>query len=73
MIDPEPWLGDGRTKQTLEIVETALETRRLLAFEYLDRFGNRSERAAEPYRLVLKGDQWYFQGFILLIMMIMRI
>ena len=63
VIDPEPWLGDGRTKQTLEIVETALEARRLLAFAYLDRFGNRSERAVEPYRLVLKGDQWYFQGY----------
>ena len=66
VIDPEPWLGDGRTKQTLEIVETALEARRLLAFAYLDRFGNRSERAVEPYRLVLKGDQWYFQGYCLL-------
>ena len=53
-------------KQTLEIVETALEARRLLAFAYLDRFGNRSERAVEPCRLVLKGDQWYFQGYCLL-------
>ncbi len=66
VIDPEPWLGDGRTKRTLECVETALEMHRLLDFSYMDRFGNRTERTAEPYRLVLKGDQWYFQGYCLL-------
>lgn len=66
VIDPEPWLGDGRSRQTLETVETALEASRLMTFAYLDRFGNRTERTAEPYRLVLKGDQWYVQCYCLL-------
>lgn len=66
VIDTEPWLGDGHARQTLETVEAALETSHLLTFAYLDRLGNRTERTVEPYRLVLKGDQWYAQCYCLL-------
>ena len=29
---------------------------------YVDRYGNRTARTAEPYQLVLKGSHWYWQS-----------
>lgn len=47
----------------LELIQTALEKSRLLSFEYSDRWGNKTERTAEPYQLVLKSTHWYLQGY----------
>lgn len=62
-IDLSPWMGSRKTQRTLEIIKTALQQGRLLAFDYSDRHGNRTERTAEPHQLVLKGGQWYWQGY----------
>ncbi|MBU0929267.1 MAG: YafY family transcriptional regulator [Spirochaetes bacterium] len=62
-IDLSPWLGEKDVQPYLEIIKTALRESRLLSFEYADRHGNRTARTAEPYQLVLKGGQWYWQGY----------
>lgn len=62
-IDLSPWLGNRNVQPYLELVKTALEQNKLLAFDYVDRHGTRTTRTAEPYQLVLKNSHWYWQGY----------
>ncbi len=62
-IDLEPWMGNRNIQPYLETIKSALQESKLLAFEYADRYGNKTVRTAEPYQLVLKGSHWYWQGF----------
>jgi len=64
-IDLSPWMGNENVQPFLEMIKTALRESRLLSFEYADRYGNKTERTAEPYQLVLKSSHWYFQGYCL--------
>ncbi len=62
-IDLSPWTGSGSTQPYLEMIKTALQESRLLAFEYIAHHGNKTERTVEPYQLVLKNSHWYLQGY----------
>lgn len=62
-IDLSPWMGNRNIQPYLEIIKTALQESRLLTFEYADRYGNKTERTAEPYQLVLKSSHWYWHGY----------
>jgi predicted DNA-binding transcriptional regulator YafY len=62
-IDLSPWMGNRNIQPYLEIIKTALQESKLLSFEYADRYGNKTERTAEPYQLVLKSSHWYWQGY----------
>lgn len=62
-IDLSPWMVNRNIQPYLEIIKTALQESKLLSFEYADRFGNKTVRTAEPYQLVLKGNNWYWQGY----------
>ena len=62
-IDLSPWLGNRNVQPYLDLVKTALERNKLLAFDYVDRHGTRTTRTAEPYQLVLKNSHWYWQGY----------
>lgn len=62
-IDLNPWMTNRNMQPYLELIKTALQENRLLSFEYMDRYGNRTSRTAEPYQLVLKNNHWYWQGF----------
>lgn len=63
LIDVSPWMGNRTIQTHLEMIQAALRDNRRLSFEYLDHHGNKTERTAEPYRLVLKNSQWYWQGY----------
>lgn len=65
IIDMEPWYGRGNITPYLEILKTALQKNQLVSFSYFDGSSNKTERSVEPYRLVLKGINWYFYGFCL--------
>lgn len=62
-IDLSPWIGNRNIQSNLEIIKMALYEKKLLFFEYIDRYGNKRERTAEPYQLVLKNSHWYWQGY----------
>jgi len=62
-IDLSPWMSNRNIQPYLEMIKTALQENRLLSFEYADRYGNKTERTAEPYQLILKSSHWYLQGF----------
>ena len=63
LIDLSPWTVNRSMQPNLERIQTAMQENRLLSFEYLGRDGTKTARAAEPYRLVLKNSQWYWQGY----------
>lgn len=56
-------MGNKNTERYLSIIKTALQENKLLSFNYIDRYGNKTERIAEPYQLILKSNHWYFQGY----------
>ena len=62
-VELSPWMGNGTIQPYLERIKTAIQESRLLSFAYADRHGNKTIRTAEPYQLVLKGSQWYWQGY----------
>ncbi len=62
-IDLSPWMGNRDIQPSLETIKTALQESRLLTFDYAGRHGQQTKRTAEPYQLVLKGSQWYWQGY----------
>ena len=64
-IDLSPWVSNRNTQAYLETLKTALQENRLVSFRYIDGHGNETTRTVEPYQLVLKGNQWYFQGYCL--------
>jgi predicted DNA-binding transcriptional regulator YafY len=62
-IDLSPWMGNRNVQAYLEATRIALQERRLLTFDYADRYGNTSARTAEPHQLVLKSNHWYVYGY----------
>ncbi len=62
-IDFTSWMGNKNIQPYFEIIKTALQERKLLSFEYVNHYGNKTRRIVEPYQLVLKNSQWYFQGY----------
>ena len=63
LIDLSPWTVNRTVQPSLERIKQAMQENRLLSFEYLNHDGTKTARIAEPYRLVLKNSQWYWQGF----------
>lgn len=64
-IDVTPWLYANDLTERIELIKEAMEKLRLLNFEYKDIRNGKSQRAIEPYRLLLKGEDWYVQGYCL--------
>ena len=64
-IDLSPWLGNTNLLPHLEMIKAALQEHKLLSFDYVGHHGNKTSRMAEPYQLVLKNSQWYWQGYCL--------
>ena len=62
-IDLSPWMGNTNMQPYLEMMKAAMQESRLLAFSYTAHHGNKTIRTIEPYQLVLKGSQWYLQGY----------
>lgn len=64
-IDVNPWLYACDFSDTIELIKIALEQHQLMRFFYSDIRYQKSCRDIEPYRLLLKGENWYIQGFCL--------
>lgn len=62
-IDLSPWMSNSNIQPYLELIQSALQENRLLAFEYIAHRGTGTARTVEPYQLVLKGNHWYLHGY----------
>lgn len=65
-IDATPWLHAGGLSGTIEIIKMAMEQQCLIRFNYRDIRSHKSRREIEPYRLLLKGEDWYIQGYCIM-------
>lgn len=65
-IDLTPWAKDARLAGYLTLIKAGMDGKRTLRFDYTNAQGGTSNREAEPYRLLHKGDSWYLQGYCLL-------
>jgi len=55
--------GNESLRGFFGIIETAMNERRYLTFEYIDRNGQISRRKVEPYLVVFKENSWYLQSY----------
>lgn len=62
-IDLSPWYGKGVLPQILDTVRVALDTQRVIRFQYITRKKIEITRKIEPCRLLLKDMNWYLQGY----------
>lgn len=62
-VDFSPWMGNRNLEPYLSIIKTALRESKILSFEYINHSGNKTTRRVEPYQLVIKSSDWYFQGY----------
>jgi predicted DNA-binding transcriptional regulator YafY len=70
VVDPSPWGSEKPEVKELmhEMVETikkAIDNSNIVEFSYSDTNGNKTKRKAEPYSLILKGRNWYLNGWCL--------
>lgn len=64
-IDVTPWLFASNLTDKIEMIKEAMEQSQLLRFKYKDIRNEESLRTIEPYRLLLKGEDWYVQDYCL--------
>ncbi|MGE5370936.1 MAG: helix-turn-helix transcriptional regulator [Solirubrobacterales bacterium] len=63
VIDLKPWGGNEAVRKRIALIKEAIEAQRLIRFGYTGPEGERTERVMEPYRLLLKSQNWYVYGF----------
>jgi predicted DNA-binding transcriptional regulator YafY len=66
IIDLTPWKNTNNTSSNLKTIKSAMDKNKILNFKYEDRQRKKSSRKIEPYRIMLKGTDWYVEGFCLL-------
>jgi predicted DNA-binding transcriptional regulator YafY len=55
--------GNRSLRSLLSSIETAINEKRYMAFDYIDKDGNATSRKIEPYQVVFKESSWYLQAF----------
>lgn len=62
-VDFSPWGTGPKEKEKWQLVKEAVLHKRLLAFDYYNRYGQKNHRLIEPGRVVYKAHSWYIQGY----------
>lgn len=65
-IDLTTWMGNKSLQSNIEKVKSALNDNKHLQFEYYGVNRNKDKRCIEPYKLILKENNWYLQGYCIL-------
>lgn len=62
-IDLTTWMGNKNFQSNIEKIKSALSYNKYLKFEYYGTNRNKDKRSIEPYKLILKENNWYLQGY----------
>lgn len=62
-IDLTTWMGNKSFQSNIDKVKSALNDNKHLRFEYYGINRNKDKRCIEPYKLILKENNWYLQGY----------
>lgn len=63
IVDLTTWMGNKSFQPNLEKIKSALNDSKHLSFEYYDGNREKGKRCIEPYKLILKENNWYLQGY----------
>lgn len=63
IIDFFPWGAGKGLKESISIIKKAIENHYIIQFNYIDFSSKKTVRTAEPYSLVLKGQNWYLYAW----------
>lgn len=63
VVDLQPWMGNTSIPKIIKQINTAISSRNIVCFNYVDKYGKQTSRIAEPHRLILKDNNWYLHGF----------
>jgi predicted DNA-binding transcriptional regulator YafY len=66
VFDLNPWGQGPEARQKVNLFKQAIEDKRIVQLSYINRNGTETERTAEPYALILKGNIWYVHAYCLL-------
>ncbi len=64
-VDFSPWGSEERSRSQFTIIKEAILSRRVLEFNYINSFGEKSMRRVEPVKLIFKVNAWYLEAFCL--------
>ncbi|MDF2592582.1 MAG: transcriptional regulator [Clostridia bacterium] len=63
IMDFDNWDYHGLIKNTLSLIQTAIEKNKIIKFNYINSSGENLLRNVEPITLILKYNTWYLYGF----------
>ncbi|MBD2871736.1 helix-turn-helix transcriptional regulator [Paenibacillus arenilitoris] len=59
------WLSKPADKEKIRLLHGSIKESRLVAFDYMDYYGQETGRRIEPMGIYLKGNAWYVWGYCL--------
>lgn len=62
-VDFTGWGGSIQDRERFDELKNAILTRRSIHFTYWGADGKKSERTADPIKLLFKGNSWYLQAY----------
>ena len=62
-VDFSRWGSGEEERKTFPLLKTAILGKRVITFQYFSSYGQKTERAVEPLKLLFKGQNWYLNGF----------
>lgn len=62
-VDFAGWGRDPAEREKFKIIKTAILSKSRVSFDYYSSYGEKTERAIEPMKLIFKGRSWYAYGF----------
>lgn len=63
IMDFDSWDYNGLIKETINSIRTAIESSKIIKFNYINASGENLLRNVEPLTLILKYNTWYLYGF----------
>ncbi|MBO6263828.1 MAG: YafY family transcriptional regulator [Clostridia bacterium] len=63
IIDGTTWNGNDNVKNTLSLIDKAIDRSLTVMIDYVDKFGEETKREIEPYRIILKQGLWYVYAY----------
>jgi predicted DNA-binding transcriptional regulator YafY len=62
-VDFSHWGSDNLEREKFRILKTAILNSNIVTFDYFSSYGEKTERAIEPVKILFKGRDWYIYGF----------
>ena len=63
VIDSTAWLNPDECRNTMSAISKAIDGKKVVSLDYVDKRDSRTERDFDPYTLVLKEGLWYVYGW----------